>query len=101
MSEMRITIDDNRLSDDNFLITLNALTHTHVFDEDVLEKYHMRFDMRTLIKDQKLSLDFIFKHILENEDLSSEEQYIDDGDIVRYQKYTYEQISDYRNSYNK
>lgn len=69
-------------------------------DEKTLKSIIYNVDLRTVIKTQKLSLKFIFDHILKEDksDMSVEESYITDEDIVKYQKYTFEEINNYRNN---
>jgi len=100
MSKKRITLEYPRLNDKNFLRILNQLIYDHDFDIEVLEKFYMYFDMTKLIRSQKLSLEFIFKFIFENNDLDTEESYIDDSDIVMYQNYSYLEICEFRESRN-
>ena len=73
---------------------------TRKLDEKTLESIIYKVDLRTVIKTQKLSLKFIFDNILKEDksDMSVEESYITDEDIVKYQKYTFEEINNYRNN---
>jgi len=93
-----ISITSPKLNDAQFIANLNQMTYEYDFDIDVLEKYYMYFDMRNLVRNQKLSLDFIFTFIFENDDLDVEESYIDDLDVITYQNYSQSEICNFRAS---
>jgi hypothetical protein len=67
------------------------------FSEEKLRKILIYVDMRTVIKTQKLSLDFIFNVILKNLQ-TAEEKNITLSDILKYQSYTDEEIAAYEKS---
>lgn len=98
MPKKCISITSPKLNDAQFISMLNQMTDEYDFDIDVLEKYYMYFDMRNLIRNQKLSLDFIFTFIFENNDRDVEESYIDDMDVVTYQNYSQSEICKFRAS---
>ena len=51
-----------------------------------------------ILKTQRVSLDFIFRYILSNPKLADtvEGSYINDSDVVRYQRYTYDDLKKFR-----
>lgn len=98
MPKKCITITSPKLDDAQFIANLNQMTCEYDFDINVLEKYYMYFDMRNLIRTQKLTLDFIFTYIFENDELDVEESYIDDMDVIVYQNYSQLEICEFRAS---
>jgi len=71
------------------------------YDEDFLIQLVPYFNMKKLLITQKLSLNFIFKYILNKEyHFDDDETLLDIDDIVRYQNYSLKEIEEYQKTNN-